>query len=205
MAMKASAHRATHGSLWSTCCEPSAAESCSPRALQVDRPPPYALRPSADGPEQSRHSVHATECRDCSGAGVHDLQAHGGGLVLCACADFLVNVDSKVAVARRRRHRAGMRGRRPRGQSSPLWPWLAAAWSPVPRSRRLECAVLGAVQTLSTISNGYVHMTHATRRDCVCPKTRPGGSVLSVFCLSVCPVLLCTLSPCPKPWGYRAQ
>ena len=75
-----------------------------------------------------------------------------------------VIVDHQDVVGRRRRHQAGMRRRRPQGQRSPLWPWLAAAWSQVPRSRRLECAVLGAVQTLSTICNAYVTMTRATSR-----------------------------------------
>ena len=126
------------------------------------RPPPYALRPSADGPEQSRHSVHATECRDCSGAGVHDLQAHGGGLQLRTAQTCSVIVDSKDTVGRRRRHQADMRRRRRQGQRSPLWPQRAAAWSPVPRSGTLECATLASVQTFSTISNAYVHMTHAT-------------------------------------------
>ena len=40
-------------------------------------------RPSAHGPEQSRQSVHVTDCRDCSGASVHaDPQAHSEWSVL---------------------------------------------------------------------------------------------------------------------------
>ena len=160
--MKSSAPADSRGALWGIGCQPSAAESCSRRALHGYRPPPYALRPSADGREQSRHSPHAGECRDCSGAGAHDLQARGGDLQRLLAQTCAVIVDSKDTVGRHRRHQAGVRRRRPQGQRSPLWPWLAAAWSPVPRSRRLECAVLGAVQTLSTISNAYVPMTHAT-------------------------------------------
>ena len=89
--------------------------------------------------------------------------------MLCACADFLVNVDSKVVVGRRRRHRAGVRGRRPQGQSSPLWPWLAAAWPLVPRSGTLECGTSapsklrgqgpGLVNVLSLLS-GYSRNLH---------------------------------------------
>ena len=162
MTVKATAHTEPRGSLCSIRCQPSAAESCSAYATHTCRPPPYALRPSADGPEQSRHSVHATECRDCSGAGVHDLQAHGGGLALCDCASCGVIVDSKDVVGRRRRHRAGVRRRRPQGQSSPLWPQWAAAWPLVQRGRRRQTRVRDDRVCDSTISDGYVHMTHAT-------------------------------------------
>ena len=58
-----------------------------------------------------------------------------GMLGVVADAKFLVIVDSKVMVGRRRRHRAGVRRRRPQGQSSPLWPQWAVAWPLVPRSR----------------------------------------------------------------------
>ena len=162
MGMKASAHSDARGALCSIRSQPSAAESCSPTATHGARPPPYALRPSADGPEQSRHSVHATECRDCSGAGVHDLQAHGGGLVLCAAQSCSVIVDSKVMVGRRRRHRAGVRRRRPQGQSSPLWPQWAAAWPLVQRGRRRQTRVRDDRVCDSTFSNVNVQMTRAT-------------------------------------------
>ena len=56
--------------------------------------PPYALRPSADGPEKSRHSAHVTECRDCSGAGADDLQAHGAALQRYDSVFCTVIVDS---------------------------------------------------------------------------------------------------------------
>ena len=129
MTVKATVHTEPRGSLCSIRCQPSAAESCSAYATHTCRPPPYALRPSADGPEQSRHSVHATECRcrDCSGAGVHELWARGGGLVLCAAQTCSVIVDSKVAVGRRRRHQAGMRRCRP--QRRPEEPCLASVGS----------------------------------------------------------------------------
>ena len=121
MGLKSSAPADSRGALWSIGCQPSAAESCSRRALHGCRPPPYALRPSPDCPEQSRHSPHAGECRDCSGAGVHDLLARGGGLVVCAAQTCAVIVDSKDTVGRHRRHQAGVRRRRPQGQRSPLW------------------------------------------------------------------------------------
>ena len=58
---------------------------------------------------QSRQSsVHVTHCRDCSGTVVLDLQAHGGGLVLCAGQICGLIVDSKVVVGRRRRRRTGV-------------------------------------------------------------------------------------------------
>ena len=164
MAVKASAYSEPRGSLCSTRCQPSAAESCSPAAAPSRRCPPFAYTPSADGPEQSRHSVHVTECRDCSGAGTDDLQAHGGSLVLCAAQTFLVIGDSKDVVGRRRRHQAGMRRCRPQGQRSPLWPWLAAAWPLVPRSGTLECRTSAPSKLLSTICNAYVRMTRATRQ-----------------------------------------
>ena len=157
MAVKASAYSEPRGSLCSTRCQPSAAESCSPAAAPSRRSPPFAYTPSADsGPEQSRHSVHVTECRDCSGAGTDDLQAHGGSLVLCAAQTFLVIEDSKEVVGRRRRHQADRRRCRPQGQRSPLWPQRAAAWPLVPRSARTNAPRSGPLFLDSTICNAYV-------------------------------------------------
>ena len=70
----------------------------------------------------------ARECCYLMGSCAHDLQAHGGSLWLCAAQTFLVIEDSKEVVGRRRRHQAGMRRCRPRGQRSTLWPQRAAAW-----------------------------------------------------------------------------
>ena len=92
--------------------------------------------------------MHVAECTFQPGAGVHDLWARGGDLVLCAAQTCSVIVDSKVAVGRRRRHQADMRRRRPQGQRSPLWPQSAAAWPLVPRSGTLECATLDSVRTV---------------------------------------------------------
>ena len=47
-------------------------------------------------------------CRDCSGAVVLDLQAHGGGLWCSVAQTCGVIVDSKDVVGRRRRRRAGV-------------------------------------------------------------------------------------------------
>ena len=76
---------------------------------------------SAHSPEQSRHSAHVTECRDCSGAGVHDPQAHSGDLLLCACANIGVTVTPSTvrwssavdSVSDRFHHRAGVHRTRP--------------------------------------------------------------------------------------------
>ena len=92
----------------------------------------------------------STDCRDCSGAGVHDPQAHGGGLVLCAhvlTTNICVTVDSKVVVGRRLHHRTGVHRPRPQGQISPLWPQWSAAWPLVPHSRTLERPTLGSVRS----------------------------------------------------------
>ena len=110
-----------------------------------------------------------TQCMSLSAETEHSKNRQGlggphGGLLRLAVAKHIVIVDSKVTVGRRRRHQAGMRRRRPQGQRSPLWPQSAAAWPLVARSGTLECATLASVQTSSTISNAYVHMTHATRR-----------------------------------------
>ena len=109
-----------------------------------------------------------TQCMSLSAATEHSNNRQGlpgphACLLRLAVAKHIVIVDSKVTVGRRRRHQAGMRRRRPQGQRSPLWPQSAAAWPLVPRSGTLECATLASVQTSSTISNAYVHMTHATR------------------------------------------
>ena len=45
--------------------------------------------------------MSCTECTFQPGAVVHDLQAHGGSLVLCTAQTFLVHVDSKEVVGRR--------------------------------------------------------------------------------------------------------
>ena len=75
-----------------------------------------------------------------------DLQASAS---LCACANCSAIADSKVRlvgefVGRQRRHRAGVRRRRPRGQRSPLWPQslmgsgMALAGAAL---RALQCAI----------------------------------------------------------------
>ena len=48
-----------------------------------------------------QHSAHLAECCDCSGATVHDFQAHGAACQLFADANCSVIVDSKDVVARR--------------------------------------------------------------------------------------------------------
>ena len=112
---------------------------------------------------RTHDSVHVAECVFQPGAVVHDLQAHGGSLVLCAAQSFLIIVDSKEVVGRRRRHQAGMRRCRPRGQRSPLWPQRAAAWPLVPRSARTNAPRSGPSFHDSTFWDVNVQMTHATR------------------------------------------
>ena len=90
------------------------------------------------------------------------LQSHGRDQRLCDCASCGVIVDSKDVVGRRRRHRAGVRRRRPQGQSSPLWPQWAAAWPLVQRGRRRQTRVRDDRVCDSTFSNVNVHMTRAT-------------------------------------------
>ena len=63
------------------------------------------------------------------------LEGTHAGLLRLEDAFRVVIVDHEDTVGRRRRHRAGMRRRRPQGQRSPLWPQWAAAWPLVPRSR----------------------------------------------------------------------
>ena len=79
------------------------------------------------------------------------LRRSGGGTgsMLGVSADdkHCVTVDGKVVVGRGLRHRAGVHRRRPQGQSSPLWPQWAAAWSLVPHSRTLERPTLGSVRS----------------------------------------------------------
>ena len=104
------------------------------------------------------------------------LMAQLLGFGLCDCASCGVIVDSKDIVGRRRRHRAGVRRRRPQGQSSHRWPQSAAAWPLVQRGRRRQTRVRDDRVCDSTFSNVNVHMTRATRhvgkgdgRTCVMP------------------------------------
>ena len=95
-----------------------------------------AITPLLDGGTHT-HALSAAVKHAMNGQGLGGPHA---GLHCLADAFRAVIVDSKEVVGRRRRHRYGVRRRRPQGQRSPLWPQWVAAWSPVPRSGTLECA-----------------------------------------------------------------
>ena len=132
-----------------------------------------------------------TECTFQPGAVGHDLQAHGGGLVLCAAQTCGVIVDSKDVVGRRRRRRAGVRSHRPQGQRSPLWPQWAAAWPLVPRSRTLERPTLGSVRSFSTICKrkctnvSRTTNQRSTSTSRLCCGLSPRGKFSGTFILTV--------------------
>ena len=60
---------------------------------------------------------------------------------------------------------------------SPLWPQWAVVGPPSAAFvRTLQCATLGAVRSLSTISHAYVQMTHATRPRAPWPTVDTGST-----------------------------
>ena len=159
MGMKASAHSNAHGALWSTSCEPSAAESCFADAVGCQNDALCTLGMLAI----TRIVDRRTQWMVLSAAIKHSMNGQGlegthAGLLRLEDAFRVVIVDHEDTVSRRRRHRAGMHRRRPQGQRSPLWPQWAAAWPLVPRSRTLERPTLGSVRTFDPYVTLMSHM-----------------------------------------------
>ena len=78
----------------------------------------------------------------------HDPQAHGGGLVLCACANTKLVTAASSWTARRSSVvddaiKLACTGIAQCAQWAAAWPLVL-----VPRSRTLHCANLGAVRSL---------------------------------------------------------
>ena len=122
------------------------------RVYMTERPCHICARLVSIGDKCWRHSVstqwHALSAADTCLLMPNAVQSCGRVIRLCSAQTFIVIVDSKEVVGRRRRHQAGMRRCHPRGQRralSGLSGQRYGRWCHVRHARMPECATLGSL------------------------------------------------------------